>query len=280
MSLLLAIKRSLPVVVAWSRRAWARWGMLLFSLFFLLVLLPAFTLAPVAPAWAPEAVQNWAFDARLLIGRPLTTATSLKSAVYGETRFHFADDEQYVTIPSGESLLAGTLYQPAVMTNLKNPAILLLHGSTPQGRKLGLYRLLGHRLAEQSYVVLKFDLRGFGESDDPPDVNEPESFNFVADVEAAATYLSQLPGVDPEQLYLIGHSFGGDVAITAVAEGAPFQKLVLIGPGRRFIERGGSLDAPELDYFRRRDMRYQDLSEPIPAAVYLSYRATLSLELI
>lgn len=247
------------------------------TLFFVFVLLPAFTLAPVAPDWTPEPLQNWAFDTRLLIGRPLTTAKSLTTALTQETRLRYASQETIVRIPSGELTLIGTLYQPPAEV-LDKPGILLLHGSTPQGRKLGLYRLMGQELAEQGYVVLKIDLRGFGESSDPPDVAQAASFDFVADVQAAAVHLGGIEGVNQNQLYIIGHSFGGDVALTAVTRGTPFQKLVLIGPGRRFMERGGNPDAPEFDYFLRREMRYMRLRDPITADVFLAYRATLPLE--
>lgn len=55
-------------------------------------------------------------------------------------------------------------------------------------------------------------------------------------------------------------------------------KVVAIGPTRRFQERAGTEDAPELDYYRRREMRYMRLSQTIPTPVFLKYRASLAIE--
>ena len=245
--------------------------------FFLLVLLPAFTLAPIAPEWAPALLANWAFDARLAVGRPMTTASSLVQAVKSEPAVTFQRTGQRIAFQSQGLTLVGTVYGTGD-TAIAKPGILLLHGSTPQGRKLGMYRILGERLAEKGYVVLAIDQRGFGESDDPPDVRRPESFDFVTDVKNGITYLTSMAGVDPDRIYVVGHSFGGDVAMTAAAEEDRIRRLVVIGPGRRFMERGGTKEAPEMPYFKRREMRYMWLRQPIPTDVYLQYRTKLPIE--
>ena len=263
-----------------TRNRFKRWLLgcaALGALFFVLVLLPAFTLAPVTPAWAPAPLVNWAFDARLALGRPMTTASSLIQALKNEPAVALQRTGERITFESQSVSIVGTLYG-AGNGALAKPGILLLHGSTPQGRKLGMYRILGERLAEKGYVVLAIDQRGFGESDDPPDVSQAESFDFVADVKNGIAYLASMAGVDPDRIYVIGHSFGGDVAMTAAAEAARMRRLVVIGPGRRFMERGGTSQAPELAYFRRREMRYMWLGQPIPTDVYLAYRTKLPIE--
>ena len=228
-------------------------------LFVLVVIVPAMTLAPIAPAWAPEPVRLWAYDTRLFIGRPITTVSSLAQAVKNEPAFYVNEAGETVTFMSDGLEIVATLYgvddgaDDGAAT--QQPAVLLLHGSSPQGRKLGLYPLLGRELARQGYIVLAIDQRGYGQSDDPPDVSRAESFDFVGDVRRAVDYLSGLPVVDPDEIYLIGHSFGADVAVTAVSQQLPINKLVVIGPGRRFIERGGTETAPETGYFARREMR-------------------------
>ncbi|HEX6385865.1 MAG TPA: alpha/beta fold hydrolase [Anaerolineae bacterium] len=254
-----------------------RWSAFLGALFFLFVLLPAFTLAPVAPDWAPTPLANWAFDARLAIGRPVTTISSLVQAVQSKPAVTLDRAGETVAFLSQGLSIVGTVYGAGNSTEAR-PGVLLLHGSTPQGRKLGMYRILGQKLAERGYVVLAIDQRGFGESDDPPDVSRPESFDFVADAQNGITYLTSLAGVDSERLYVLGHSFGGDVAMTTTTQDARVGKLVVIGPGRRFIERGGRENAPEFAYFKRREMRYMRLQQPIPTDVYLQYRPRLTIE--
>jgi pimeloyl-ACP methyl ester carboxylesterase len=246
-------------------------------LLILTVILPALSFAPAAPEWVPEPLAMWGFDMRLLISRPLINLSSLVQAVRGETAITYSHSAQQITIQSEGLTIVGDLY--GISDTQSRPAILLIHGATPKGRKLGLYRLLGSELAKIGYIVLTIDLRGFGQSDNPIDVNNAANFNFVADVSSALDYLESLPIVSKGQLFLIGHSAGGDVAISAVANQAvDVEKLVLLGPGRRYMERGGTPDAPEFDYFRRGEMRFMGLSNPIPAHVYLEYRATLPLE--
>jgi pimeloyl-ACP methyl ester carboxylesterase len=246
-------------------------------LLLLFVFFPAFSFAPSAPDWVPEPLALWGFDMRLFISRPLINLSSLIRAVGGETAFTYIDSARQITIQSEGLTIVGDLY--GFDGSGSKPAILLIHGATPQGRKLGLYRLMGSELAEIGYIVLTIDLRGYGQSDNPIDVHNADNFNFAADVASALAYLESLPDVDKGQLFLVGHSAGGDVAISAVAsQTVEVDKLVLLGPGRRYMERGGTPDAPEFDYFRRGDMRFMGLSYPIPANVYLEYRATLSLE--
>lgn len=242
----------------------------------LLVFLPALTLAPVAPAWTPEPLKLWAYDMRLLIGRPITTLGSLQLAVAGETAVSLPTG-QPLTLDANGFTLTATLYQQP--TADLQPGILLLHGSTPHGRRLGMYRVLGEALAEAGYTVLAIDQRGYNWSDNPATVREAAAFDFAADVAPALDFLAGQPGVDPDRLFLIGHSFGGDVALTAVADkGVRVDKLVIIGPGRRFMERGGSPDLAEFDYFKRRDQRYMLLWRPFSDAVYLDFRASLPVE--
>ncbi|MCP5095928.1 MAG: alpha/beta fold hydrolase [Chloroflexi bacterium] len=243
----------------------------------LFVFLPAFTLAPVAPEWAPLPLRNWAYDMRLMIGRPITTLSSLAQAFKGETAVTFHTAGEQVEFESDGLMLVGTLYGAEDAKEIK-PGILLVHGSTPQGRKLGMYRVMGERLAALGYVVLTIDQRGFGQSDNPPDVNDANSFDFATDVDNSLVYLAALPIVDAEEVYLIGHSFGGDVSMTAVQNKTLIDKMVIIGPGRRYFERGGTPEQAEFEYFKRRQMRYMFLWQSIPDDVFKAYRTVLPVE--
>ncbi|MCA9928682.1 MAG: alpha/beta fold hydrolase, partial [Anaerolineales bacterium] len=260
------------------KRPFIKWGGIAGVFFFLFGLLPAFTLAPVSPEWAPAPLRNWAYDVRLLIGRPITTLSSLQSAVAGETAVTLALHETVITYESDDLTITGTLYDAITDESVRQPAILLLHGSTPQGRKLGIYRMMGRELAALGYVVLTIDQRGFGQSDNPPDIRDADSFDFVTDAQNGLSYLESLPDVNTEALFLVGHSFGGDVAVSTAVIDNRIAKLVLIGPGRRYMERGGTPDAPEYGYFKRRQMRYMFLWRAIPDDVFQTYRMVLPLE--
>lgn len=233
---------------------------------FLITIVPALVIAPSPPAWAPSFLRDWAFDIRLAIAPALLKLSSLRNTG-GGYEVYFDNLGEQVSITNQEITLVGTLYTPPVATSgsQNRPAILLLHGSTPEGRRLGIYRLLGRKLAERGYVVLSEDQRGFGDSSDPPQVNNIDAFDWTGDLRAFIDYLTALDGVDPERIYLLGHSMGANQAISAGIEDDRVQKIIAIGPSRRVQERWTA----EGEYFRRREMRYMRLPQPIPASVYL-----------
>ncbi|MCB0195123.1 MAG: alpha/beta fold hydrolase [Anaerolineae bacterium] len=241
-----------------------------------LAVLPAAFIGPSASGEIPSGLRNWAFDVRLAMGIPLKSLNSLISGNPLDKRVYFDIYGERVSFQSDELTIQGYLYQEP--TGQPQPAIVLLHGSSPFGKRLGLYRLLGEMLSRQGYVVLSIDQRGYWASDNPENLDEADDLDFAGDVSSAVDYLLTQPGVDSERLYVIGHSFGGDVALTAGVQDARLKKMVAIAPGRRFTERGGTPDAPEFDYFKHRDQRYMWLWESIPTDVYLESRTKLPIE--
>jgi pimeloyl-ACP methyl ester carboxylesterase len=246
--------------VARSRTALVR-ALLALILLGLVAVLPAAFIAPTTSA--PVFWQNWAFDVRLLAGLPIKPVLSLLNGPLAAKQLYWDTYGETVAVESAGLTLAGTLYTPPQSATASYPGIVLLHGSTPVGRKMGLYRILGRELADRGYLVLALDLRGYGGSDD---------------VTHAVDYLTTIAEIRQDQLFVVGHSFGGDVAISAAVAEPRLQKVVAIGPGRRFNERGGTPEAPEFNYFRRREMRYMLLREAIPAETFMAYRVLLPLE--
>lgn len=153
--------------------------------------------------------------------------------------------------------IAADLYAPA--GDGARPAIVLLHGSSPYGRRLPVVRVLGNRLRDAGYLVLAPDARGFGDSDDPPDLSTPGSFDFARDVRAAIDFLLATTPADRERLYLLGHSFGGGVVLAAHDDEPRARKLVLLGPGRRLTERILADGAPDREEYLQRARWVMDL---------------------
>ena len=172
-----------------------------------------------------------------------------------------------ITIERDGLALVGDLYLPAGRPT--STAILLLHGSSSQGRSLVLYPELARRFAGHGYIVLNLDQRAYGESDDPSVVRTAADLDFVGDAEVAIDQLLALTrpyGV--EDIACVGHSFGGGVAVMAGLASAPAVAMVSVSPGRRMTERFFAADARDgCAYVRQRKSADMGLEHWIPEEV-------------
>ncbi len=140
-----------------------------------------------------------------------------------------------VTFYSEGVKLVGDVYYPAhLQPGAKRPAIVLCHGYT--GVK-DLYLPDNARvLTEAGYVAMTFDYKGWGESEGSRSRLAP--YSRVADAQAALTYLTTLPQVDPERLGLYGTSYGGATVVWAGATDSRVRCIVSvvgIGHGARWL---------------------------------------------
>lgn len=112
-------------------------------------------------------------------------------------------------LPDTES--RGTIYRAPAH------AVLLLHG---WGANLKLMQPLGERLAALGFSAYMPDLPGFGESDPPPTAWSVSDYaNFI---------IAYLDAHQLQQVYLIGHSFGGRIGLVLGADHAErFVKFAL-----------------------------------------------------
>lgn len=111
----------------------------------------------------------------------------------------------------------------------KVPCVLLLHGfaGNSYGYK-GLNTRIARDLANYGIACVRFDFYGNGESD-----GEFEDFTFTGlyeDTEDMFTWMREQSFVNPEKLYLSGHSMGGYVAASCAPQINP-KGLLLLCPG-------------------------------------------------
>src|ERR1700730_3454518 len=118
--------------------------------------------------------------------------------------------EDAVSFPSNGLTLSGVVHVPSgLKAGERRAAFLVLHGfgsnktssNTMQPTKV---------LSDLGYVVLRFDMRGCGDS-------EGEHGRVICldqgeDTRNALSWLAAHPSVDPARIALIGTSFGGAVA--------------------------------------------------------------------
>ena len=121
--------------------------------------------------------------------------------------------EERVQFHVGESAISGVLHIPEAATGPR-PAVLVLHGFGSRKDAANVVGPVGMFL-DWGYVVLRYDMRGCGESDGTPGHVPAE--NQVEDTIAALAFMQARPEVDPERILLVGSSFGGAVAIYAAA---------------------------------------------------------------
>ena len=141
-----------------------------------------------------------------------------------------------VTFEADDFTLEGTLHIPTRSSGDALPGVILVHGSGPRSRNetsngqlnlpfgfsLDVFVELAEALQAAGYVVLRYDKRSCGsfnglcENDYPFDPDMLVS-DFVSDAVAGARWLAEHEAVDPEKVFVIGHSQGAALMPTALA---------------------------------------------------------------
>ena len=119
--------------------------------------------------------------------------------------------EEKVTFKSGELTLSGVVHLPDDITEAEQrPAVLVLHGF---GSRKSARNVTGptNMFVKWGYVVLRFDMRGCGESEGLP--GHLLCLEQVDDTRAAITFIQSRPEVDPNRVAVVGSSFGAAVAV-------------------------------------------------------------------
>ena len=119
--------------------------------------------------------------------------------------------------------LAGTLTMPASVKG-KVPAVILITGSGAQNRDEELmghkpFKVIAEYLSARGYAVLRCDDRGVGGS--TGDMVHATTLDFAFDVEHQLLYLQSSRSnlnIDPDRIFLFGHSEGATVAAIVAAK--------------------------------------------------------------
>lgn len=142
-------------------------------------------------------------------------------------------EEQEVSIGEGDTALPGTLSVPN--GDGPFPAIVLIGGSGPTDRDSTIgpnkpLRDLAWGLASQGIAVLRYDERSVAH----PEAIDLNGFTLndeiVDDAALAVELLRETEGIDPERVFVLGHSLGG-YAAPRIAQAAPdVAGLILLAP--------------------------------------------------
>jgi pimeloyl-ACP methyl ester carboxylesterase len=169
-------------------------------------------------------------------GTPMVITAMLKAppdehdpdvdTIYGALSFQGTLRRTLVTLPHGS---AG-----------RHPAALLIGGIgcfsvDVAGNPSDPYMNLTHDLTRKGFVTMRLEKSGVGDSQGPP----CETVDFVtesASYEAALQALAANPAVDPQKIYLIGHSIGTIIAPRLAEHHAVAGLVVADGVGRDWYE--------------------------------------------
>ena len=134
--------------------------------------------------------------------------------------------------------LAGTLTLPA--GDGPHAALVLVTGSGPQGRDelIAYHRpflVLADHFTRHGIAVLRYDDRGVGES--TGDFGAATTLDLAADARAAWVFLRNRTDIDPQRVFIVGHSEGGMIApMVALEEREVAGAVLLAGTGIPIVD--------------------------------------------
>lgn len=143
-----------------------------------------------------------------------------------------------ISIGSAPFVLGATLTEPVGLGPF--PAVVLVHGSGPQDRDetIGgnkVFKDLAEGLASRGIVALRYDKRTFvygAKLGDSISVDD----EVVVDAVAAVAALRARPEIDPQRLFVIGHSLGALLAPEIGVRATTVAGVVLLAPPGRPME--------------------------------------------
>lgn len=139
--------------------------------------------------------------------------------------------EQEIIFMSGELIMAGTLALPD--SEGLFAGVLLVPGSGQVDRnenhwklRIGASYQIASYLADHGIATLRYDKRGIGASDG--NYWETGFFDNVSDASLALGYLKAHKMIEPEKVFLLGHSEGALISTRLAADGTDVAGVILV----------------------------------------------------
>lgn len=185
-----------------------------------------------------ELVAKFAIDAQgKIIGFLVQPAPQAAPAVSADAPFVESD----FAVGSGERALPGTLAMPKA-SGTPAPAVVLVHGSGPHDRDESIgpnrpFLDIARGLAAQGIAVLRYDKRTKARPQDFAGRDYTIDDETTADAVAAVDALRKADGIDPQRVFVLGHSQGGMLAPRIAAKAGDVAGIVLLAaPARPLLD--------------------------------------------
>lgn len=144
-----------------------------------------------------------------------------------------SDREVYFQSRDG-SRLAATLSMPQGSTG-PVPAVFFVHdtGALDRDETIGpnhIFRDIAQPLVAAGFAVLRYDKRAVGGSITLTLNAAVVRQNFIDDAAAAMGFLAHQPGVDPANIFTLGHGEGAELVSALALTGVPLRGVILLAP--------------------------------------------------
>lgn len=142
---------------------------------------------------------------------------------------------QSVTFVCDGLRLSGSLYLPSAAAG-PGPYPAVAIGSGWSGRRQTSVEGRAFQLADEGFVALTFDYRGYGDSEGTAQRLHPQE--WAADIRAAAAFLRSRGDVDPARVAVMGPLTGGSAALQAAIDDPAIAAVVAlfpVGDGERWL---------------------------------------------
>ena len=142
--------------------------------------------------------------------------------------------------------------------------IIIIHGHTDLGGRLGIYRILAKNLAAAGFATYVPDLPGFGRSDDPFTLRHDQPRDNTEDVITVTQYVQHQNLSNNKMTSIIGHSRGSTYILKAFPNLKDISSIVLIGPPRRVSSLAQKPKSVEKAWRRSQDTRKKVYGKDFP----------------
>ena len=136
------------------------------------------------------------------------------------------------------------------------PVVIVNHGYIPQSSysTINSYKLVTGYFASSDFLVLKPDYRGFAESEEG-ERNILSRLNYVIDVIYLLNGISSIPEADKNNIFMYGHSMGGDVTLRVLEITNKIKAATLWAPVSAMFPENA------IHYFKKSDNNPDDLKK-------------------